>query len=126
MPAVEILDQDAGIAQRRERFVCIGEARKDEIGRGRVDGNARKHRQSFGQAGPIRTNRGSLRIERRPFGEQDRQGQGSGLPQFRNQPEMSAQEASSVLAAVENLERQQRREQAARRARQNAAKGKDW
>jgi hypothetical protein len=31
-----------------------------------------------------------------------------------------------VLAAVENLERQQRRDQAARRARQHAAKGKDW
>jgi Ca-activated chloride channel family protein len=57
---------------------------------------------------------------------QDQQGQGGTLPQFRNQPEMSAQEASSVLAAVENLERQQRRDQAAKRARQHAAKGKDW
>jgi Ca-activated chloride channel family protein len=57
---------------------------------------------------------------------QDQQGRGGTLPQFRNQPEMSAQEASSVLAAVENLERQQRRDQAARRARQHAAKGKDW
>ncbi len=58
--------------------------------------------------------------------KQDQQGQGGQLPQFRNQPEMSAQEASSVLAAVENLERQQRRDQAARRAKQRAAKGKDW
>jgi len=58
--------------------------------------------------------------------QQDQQGQGSQLPQFRNQPEMSAQEASSVLSAVENLERQQRRDQAARRAKQHAAKGKDW
>jgi Ca-activated chloride channel family protein len=48
------------------------------------------------------------------------------LPQFRNQPDMSAREAASVLAAVENLERQQRRDQAAKRARQRAAKGKDW
>ncbi len=48
------------------------------------------------------------------------------LPQFRNQPEMSAREAASVLSAVENLERQQRRDQAAKRARQRAAKGKDW
>ncbi len=39
---------------------------------------------------------------------------------------MSAREAASVLAAVENLERQQRRDQAAKRARQHAAKGKDW
>jgi Ca-activated chloride channel homolog len=48
------------------------------------------------------------------------------LPRFRNQPEMNAREAASVLSAVENLERQQRRDQAAKRARQRAAKGKDW
>jgi tetratricopeptide (TPR) repeat protein len=55
-----------------------------------------------------------------------RQGQDDRLPQFRDQPEMSAREAASVLSAVENLERQQRRDQAARRARQRAAEGKDW
>jgi len=51
---------------------------------------------------------------------------GGQLPQFRNQPEMGAREASSLLSAVENLERRQRREAAARRARQQALKGKDW
>jgi tetratricopeptide (TPR) repeat protein len=63
-------------------------------------------------------------------GQQSRAGQGGQrderLPQFQNQPEMSGREAASVLAAVENLERQQRRDQAAKRARQRAAKGKDW
>jgi Ca-activated chloride channel family protein len=54
------------------------------------------------------------------------EGQDARLPQFRNQPDMNAQEAASVLAAVENLERQQRRDQAAHRARLQAAKGKDW
>jgi Ca-activated chloride channel family protein len=54
------------------------------------------------------------------------EGQDSRLPQFRNQPDMNAQEAASVLSAVENLERQQRRDLAAKRARQQAAKGKDW
>lgn len=54
------------------------------------------------------------------------EGQDDRLPQFRNQPDMSAREAASVLSAVENLERQQRREQAAKRARQHAARGKDW
>ena len=39
---------------------------------------------------------------------------------------MNGREAASVLSAVENLERQQRRDQAAQRARQRAAKGKDW
>lgn len=53
--------------------------------------------------------------------------QGGGrLPQFRNQPEMSAREAASLLSAVENLERRQRRNQAAQRSKQQAAKGKDW
>lgn len=48
------------------------------------------------------------------------------LPGYQNQPEMSAREAASVLSAVENLERQQRRSEAAKRARQQAAQGKDW
>jgi tetratricopeptide (TPR) repeat protein len=51
---------------------------------------------------------------------------GRPLPRFRDQPEMSAQEAAALLQSVENLERQQRRKQAAQRARQSAAKGKDW
>lgn len=63
-------------------------------------------------------------------GGQPRPGEGGArderLPQFRDQPEMSGREAASVLSAVENLERQQRRDQAAKRARQRAAKGKDW
>ncbi|MES1244035.1 MAG: tetratricopeptide repeat protein [Acidobacteriota bacterium] len=53
--------------------------------------------------------------------------QGGGRqPQFNNQPEMSAREAASLLSAVENLERRQRRNQAAQRSKQQAAKGKDW
>ncbi|HEV7515058.1 MAG TPA: tetratricopeptide repeat protein [Thermoanaerobaculia bacterium] len=48
------------------------------------------------------------------------------LPQFRNQPDMSAAEAAALLESVENLERQQRRAQAAQRANRRAAKGKDW
>jgi len=61
-------------------------------------------------------------------GEQP-QRSGSGgrpLPNFRDQPEMSAREAAALLQSVESLERQQRRQQAAQRARQRAAKGKDW
>lgn len=51
---------------------------------------------------------------------------GRPLPRFQDQPEMSAQEAASLLQSVENLERNQRRQQAAQRSRQRAAKGKDW
>ena len=51
---------------------------------------------------------------------------GGRQPHFNNQPEMSAREAASLLSAVENLERRQRRTQAAQRSKQQAAKGKDW
>lgn len=56
-------------------------------------------------------------------------GQGGGdsrLPRFRNQPDMNAREAASLLQAVENLERQQRQREAARRARMAGIKEKDW
>jgi tetratricopeptide (TPR) repeat protein len=52
--------------------------------------------------------------------------QGQPLPQFRNQPDMSAQEAAALLESVENLERQQRRKQAAERARERGTREKDW
>jgi Ca-activated chloride channel family protein len=48
------------------------------------------------------------------------------LPQFRNQPDMSAQEAAALLQAVENLEREQRRKQASERAQQRGTREKDW
>jgi tetratricopeptide (TPR) repeat protein len=48
------------------------------------------------------------------------------LPGYRNQPEMSAREAAAVLSAVEDLERQQRRDEAAKRARERSGKEKDW
>jgi tetratricopeptide (TPR) repeat protein len=51
---------------------------------------------------------------------------GQALPGYTDQPEMNASEAANLLRAVENLERQQRREAAARIARQRAAQGKDW
>lgn len=58
--------------------------------------------------------------------EQPSQHGGGTLPNFQNQPEMSSREAANLLSAVENLERRQRRDQAAKRARQKALKGKDW
>lgn len=51
---------------------------------------------------------------------------GRPLPRFRDQPEMSGQEAAALLQSVENLERQQRRRQASQRSRRHAAQGKDW
>jgi tetratricopeptide (TPR) repeat protein len=47
-------------------------------------------------------------------------------PRFHDLPEMSADEASSILESVENLERQQRRAQAAENARRRTSKVKDW
>jgi tetratricopeptide (TPR) repeat protein len=48
------------------------------------------------------------------------------LAGYQDQPEMSANQAAAVLEAVENLERQQRREAAAKEARRRAARGEDW
>lgn len=48
------------------------------------------------------------------------------LPGFQDQPDMSAAQAAALLEAVENLEREQRRADAAARARKSAAGRKDW
>lgn len=59
-------------------------------------------------------------------GEAPQNGQQAKQPRFHDLPEMSAAEASSILESVENLERQQRRAQAAENARRRTVKGKDW
>jgi tetratricopeptide (TPR) repeat protein len=48
------------------------------------------------------------------------------LPRFEDQPDMSAEQAAALLEAVENLERRQRQEEAAQRARRRGTGGKDW
>ena len=49
-----------------------------------------------------------------------------GLRDFRDQPELDAEQAAALLAAVENLERQQRRTRAVERARARGSSEKDW
>jgi tetratricopeptide (TPR) repeat protein len=48
------------------------------------------------------------------------------LPRFQDQPDMTAEQAAALLEAVENLERRQRQEAAAERARRSSRGGKDW
>jgi tetratricopeptide (TPR) repeat protein len=48
------------------------------------------------------------------------------LRDFRDQPDLDAEQAAALLAAVENLERQQRRERALERARARRGGDKDW
>jgi Ca-activated chloride channel family protein len=48
------------------------------------------------------------------------------LPRFEDQPDMSADQAAALLEAVENLERRQRQQAAAERARRPSAGRKDW
>jgi tetratricopeptide (TPR) repeat protein len=55
-----------------------------------------------------------------------RSGQQLKQPRFHDLPEMGADEASSILESVENLERQQRRAQAAQNARRRTSRVKDW
>ena len=47
-------------------------------------------------------------------------------PKFRDVPEMNAEQAAALLQAVENLERQARRERAAARAAERAEVDDDW
>lgn len=47
------------------------------------------------------------------------------LPDFAEQPDMSAEQAGALLDAVESLERERRRDDAERRARRTAG-GRDW
>jgi tetratricopeptide (TPR) repeat protein len=67
-----------------------------------------------------------------PGGERDSpQPKGPGqerreLPQFRDLPDMTAEQAAAILRAVENLERQQRRDRAAKEAAARAQVEIDW
>jgi Ca-activated chloride channel family protein len=58
--------------------------------------------------------------------QQGQQQQESPLPQFQEQKDMTAEQAAAILQAVENLERQQRREQARALARAKTSVEKDW
>ena len=63
-----------------------------------------------------------------PRSEEGQQGEQRNrpLPRFQEQKDMTAEQAAAILQAVENLERQQRREQALERARAKAQVEKDW
>ncbi len=57
--------------------------------------------------------------------QQQEQQQDSPLPDFEDQPDMTAEQAAAILEAVENLEREQRRKQAMEQLKR--AKGdRDW
>jgi Ca-activated chloride channel family protein len=129
------------LALREEQKKKLGGGGKPAGSRGNQKQNQDPASQGAGnnpQPSPNKPQDGNQPPNPRGQGQQPKPGQtgeskqagGAGgddrLPQFRNQPEMNGQEAASVLAAIENLERQQRRDQAARRARQHAVKGKDW
>lgn len=58
--------------------------------------------------------------------QQQQQQQQSPLPQFRDLPDMTAEEAAAILEAVENMERERRRQEALERAQANVRGKKDW
>lgn len=59
-------------------------------------------------------------------GDSERPQQNRPLPQFEDQQDMSAEQAAAILQAVENLERQQRRDQARAAAKAKTSVEKDW
>jgi Ca-activated chloride channel family protein len=58
--------------------------------------------------------------------EQPPQQPPSRLPQFEEQPGMTAEQAAAILEAIENLEREARRAEAAARAAERPAGERDW
>ena len=58
--------------------------------------------------------------------QQQQQQKESPLPQFEDLPDMSAEEAAAILEAIENMERDQRRQEALEAAKTNAGRKKDW
>jgi Ca-activated chloride channel family protein len=56
----------------------------------------------------------------------DQTQQDSPLPNFEDQPDMTAEQAAAILEAVENLEREQRQEQALERLKSRKKGDQDW
>lgn len=97
----------------------------------RKPGDGSPSDQDRDRSNPRDPGQGSQDGQQQSQGQQGRRQQpspqsGGRLPQFDDQPEMSSQEAANLLSSVENLERRQRREQAAKRSKEKAAQGKDW
>ncbi len=61
-----------------------------------------------------------------PQPQQNQQQRESPLPQFRDLPDMSAEEAAAILEATLNMEREQRRRDALKDAKQHRSGEKDW
>ena len=64
--------------------------------------------------------------EYQPPQEGGQQPKSQGLGSFKEQPDMTAQQAAALLESVENLERQQRKAEIAQRARKAPKGVKDW
>ncbi len=56
----------------------------------------------------------------------DEQQQESPLPQFEDLPDMTAEEAAAILEAIENMEREARREASLEAAKKHSGAKKDW
>lgn len=88
-----------------------GQGKEDET-KGKSDPQADQQPQDPSQQGEPQAGEGPRR--ERP------------LPQFRDQEDMTAEQAAAILQAVEHLERQQRRDQARAVARAKTSVEKDW
>ena len=76
MPAVQILDQDARLAQRREPAPGIGHAREHEVRLRRERSHAGETIERRGKSRALATYRRRLPVERIALREQRRQGRG--------------------------------------------------
>lgn len=104
-----------------------GDGEGEGEGRGERGDNERPQPQPGGSEQPPEPEEGPGAGERQPEpapGSRSDERE-SRLPDFAEQPDMSAEQAGALLEAVENLERQRRRDAAERRARRTARE-RDW
>lgn len=92
-----------------------------ESGAKRNGGAPPPHKSEESRSDENKTQSGEKHSEPRPADQRE-----NPLPQFKPQPDMSAQQAASILEAVENLEREQRRAEAEQRVRRLPNGEKDW
>ena len=59
-------------------------------------------------------------------GQQNPESQEGPLPEFKDLPDMTAEEAAAILEAIENMEREQRRQEALEAAKAGIRGKKDW
>jgi len=126
--ALKMLEEQQKQQQQQQQNQDQNQDSKDQKGKGNPDSKSQPDPKESGQQEPDPSSQGDP--QQGDGQPQPQQGAGSerdkALPQFKDQQDMNAEQAASILQAVENLERERRREEAKARARAKTSVEKDW